>query len=170
MTVTALVPLGVGGGPETCFNALDDNGNQLIDEGCGVAQGQVQVMLAWEAPGVDLDLYVTDPNGEIAVHGAATRSGLTRTSDCPDAESDCHTQAYEGVYLEEVDALPGKYQVRLRLEERPAEQSPIFATLSIRQPQGTQGYRLEFYQEGQEARLTFDVVGEKKPSPKKRSK
>ncbi len=167
--VTPLESLGVSGGAEICFNALDDNGNQLIDEGCGVPQGQIQVMLAWQAPGVDLDLYVTDPNGEIAVHQAATRSGLTRTSDCPDPESDCHVQNYEGVYLEEADALPGRYQVRVRLEERPAERSPLIANLSVRQPLATKAYRLEFSQEGQEALLTFEVAGEKKHADKKRS-
>ncbi len=167
--VTPLESLGVSGGAEICFNALDDNGNRLIDEGCGVPQGQIQVMLAWQSPGVDLDLYVTDPNGEIAVHQAATRSGLTRTSDCPDPESDCHSQNYEGVYLEEADMLPGRYQVRVRLEERPADGSPLIASLGVRQPLETKAYRLEFSQEGQEALLTFEVAGDEKRADKKRS-
>ncbi|MCS6798328.1 MAG: hypothetical protein NZ898_07335 [Myxococcota bacterium] len=50
------------GGAEQC-NGLDDNCNGQIDEGCGYASGAIQITLAWGS-GADLDLYVTDPNGE----------------------------------------------------------------------------------------------------------
>src|SRR5256885_1157700 len=43
-------------GPERCFDARDDNCNGIIDEGCGVASGLVQFVIAWDAPGADVDL------------------------------------------------------------------------------------------------------------------
>ena len=50
------------GASETC-NALDDDCNGIIDDGCGYETGAVQVTVAWDS-GADLDLYVTDPSGE----------------------------------------------------------------------------------------------------------
>ena len=43
-------------------NALDDDCDGRIDEGCGWESGPIQVTLAWSS-GADLDLYVTDPSG-----------------------------------------------------------------------------------------------------------
>src|SRR6516162_5067159 len=34
-------------GPELCFNAVDDNCNGVIDEGCGMATGPLQFTVAW---------------------------------------------------------------------------------------------------------------------------
>jgi hypothetical protein len=47
---------------ETC-NALDDDCNGVIDDGCGYETGGVQITVAWDS-GADIDLYVTDPSGE----------------------------------------------------------------------------------------------------------
>ena len=38
----------VVGTAERCFDATDDNCNGLIDEGCGLNAGEVQLMVAWE--------------------------------------------------------------------------------------------------------------------------
>lgn len=50
------------GAHETC-NALDDDCNGIIDDGCGYQTGAVQVTVSWDS-GADIDLYVTDPSGE----------------------------------------------------------------------------------------------------------
>jgi hypothetical protein len=63
-------------GPELCFNARDDNCNGIIDEGCGVHTGLVQFIIAWDEPQADVDLLVTDPNGELVEVGATSQSGL----------------------------------------------------------------------------------------------
>ena len=60
------------GAQEQC-NGLDDNCNGANDEGCGYSSGQLQVTLAWNT-GADIDLYVTDPNGETIYYGSNTSS------------------------------------------------------------------------------------------------
>jgi hypothetical protein len=47
---------------ESC-NALDDDCNGVIDDGCGYETGGVQITAAWDS-GADIDLYVTDPSGD----------------------------------------------------------------------------------------------------------
>jgi len=49
-------------GAEEC-NAIDDNCNGAIDEGCGYSTGGVQITISWNS-GADIDLYVSDPSGE----------------------------------------------------------------------------------------------------------
>jgi tRNA (guanosine-2'-O-)-methyltransferase len=128
-------------GVEQCFNARDDNCNGIIDEGCGVATGLVQFAVAWSEPGADVDLEVTDPNGELAEVGRASKSGLVKDRDCPGKTSACRGQNMENVYLEEGDALRGKYRVRVRLEKLGGENPPIRVMLGARV--GPKTYSLE---------------------------
>ena len=46
---------------EAC-DALDNNCDGRIDEGCGWGSGALQVSASWNT-GADIDLYVTEPNG-----------------------------------------------------------------------------------------------------------
>ncbi len=152
------------GGAETCFNGLDDNRNLLIDEGCGVAQSEVQFVLAWKEPGSDLDLYVSDPDGHLAVSDGTTELGLTLSADCPRESKECGDQSYENAYLEQPDPAGGTYRVRVRLETMPPRREEMEATLGVRTPKGTTGHRMVFYAEGQEVFFTFEVP---KPPRKK---
>ncbi len=145
------------GGAEVCFNGLDDNQNRLIDEGCGVAQSEVQFALAWTEPSADLDLYVSDPEGHLAVSDGTTSLGLTLSADCPEEKKNCHGQNFENAYLEQPDPAPGTYRVRVRLEKLPAQLDRVEATLGVRTPKGTTGHQLVFYSEGQELFLEFEV-------------
>ncbi len=158
-TVEAIRAHGLGGA-EICFNGLDDNGNLLIDEGCGVAQSEVQFALAWAEPTADLDLYVSDPDGQLAVADAATSLGLALSADCPKESKTCGGQNFENVYLEQPDPAPGMYRVRVRLEKIPQTSELVEATLGVRTPKGTTGHRMVFYSEGQEVFLEFEVPGD----------
>ncbi|MFO0564454.1 MAG: hypothetical protein U0263_02270 [Polyangiaceae bacterium] len=129
-------------GPELCFNARDDNCNGIIDEGCGVPTGLVQFVAAWNQPNADVDLEVTDPNGELAEVGRASKSGLLKDRDCPGKSNGCARQNFENVYLEEGDPVRGKYRVRVRLEKLGGENPPISVMLGARV--GPKTYSMEF--------------------------
>lgn len=156
-------------GAETCFNALDDNDNGLIDEGCGVAQSEVQFTLAWSDVMADLDLYVSDPDGHLAVADGTTSLGLTLSADCPKEKKDCEGQNFENAYLEEPNPAPGTYHVRVRLEALPPQASEVVATFGVRLPTGTSAHRMVFFAEGQEAFLKFEVP-ELEPKKKQEQK
>lgn len=47
---------------ETC-NALDDDCDGVIDDGCGYGAGLIQVTAGWDT-GSDIDLYITGPLGD----------------------------------------------------------------------------------------------------------
>jgi hypothetical protein len=120
------------GGPERCFNARDDDGNGLIDEGCGLRTGLVQFVIAWDARTADVDLLVTDPKGELSDVGRPTSSGLVKERDCPGRHDECGGKNYENVYLEKEEARRGTYKVSVRLERLEDEDVPIRVTLGAR--------------------------------------
>ncbi len=129
-------------GPERCFNATDDNCNGILDEGCGVETGLVQVAAAWDEPEVDVDLNVIDPNGELAEVGRTTRAGLVKQRDCPGKDLVCAGFNMENVFLEEGEPLEGKYRVQVRLEKLGGETPPIVVRVGARVGQRT--YAFEF--------------------------
>lgn len=131
----------VPSGPELCFNAIDDNCNGVLDEGCGVHTGSIQFAIAWDDPDADVDLNVIDPNGELVEVGRVTQSGLTKQRDCPGRNNACHGQNMENVYLEEGEPLVGKYSVSVRLERLGKTEPPVVVMLGARVGQKT--YSLE---------------------------
>lgn len=146
---------------EECKNGWDDNANGLIDEGCAVDQGPVQVALSWDDPQVDLDLLVVGPDRELARPLEATSAGLTLSGDCPGKESGCEGNTFEHAVLKEPRSPPGRFWVKVVLDsaERP---EPVRARLGVRSPSGTMAFRLAFFKAGQEVALHFDV-SERKP-------
>jgi len=132
----------VPSGPELCFNAIDDNCNGILDEGCGVHTGAIQFAIAWDDPQADVDLNVIDPNGELVEVGRVTQSGLTKQRDCPGRSNACRGQNMENVYLEDGEPLAGKYAVSVRLEQLGQNEPPIAVMLGARIGQKT--YSLEF--------------------------
>jgi len=129
-------------GPELCFNAIDDNCNGILDEGCGVHTGAIQFAIAWDDPEADVDLNVIDPNGELVEVGRVTQSGLTKQRDCPGRSNACRGQNMENVYLEDGEPLAGKYAVSVRLEQLGQNEPPVLVMLGARIGQKT--YSLEF--------------------------
>jgi hypothetical protein len=111
-------------GLETCFNATDDDCNGLVDEGCGLASGPLQIVVAWDDADADVDLDVVDPNGAQAEVGRTTALGLTKNRDCPGNGEECGGQNLEmvvGVF----DRVPlGRYRLSLLLK-RPSQATRV---------------------------------------------
>lgn len=127
---------------EVCFNALDDNCNGALEEGCGIPAGVVQFMIGWDALRADVDLNVTDPNGELIEAGRVVRSGLIKSRDCPGRRQECGGVNLENVFLEGNKApTRGTYRVSVALESLGGEQPPIWVNLSSRM--GTKHYAFE---------------------------
>ncbi|HTQ04460.1 MAG TPA: hypothetical protein VMI54_11420 [Polyangiaceae bacterium] len=119
-------------GPELCGNALDDNGNGLADEGCGTTTSAVSFLAAWDEPTADVDLRVTDPNGELVEVGRPTESGLVRERDCPGRDGECRGKNLESVYQEQGEPAPGKYVVRILLVSLGGAEPPVRVHFSAR--------------------------------------
>jgi len=143
--------------PEACANAVDDNQNGLIDEGCGLSLGLVQFLAGWSAAKADVDLRVVDPNGDLIEVGRVARSGLTKDRDCPGRASECQGKNLENVYLAEGEPLKGEYRLRLRLESLGGETPPIHVTLGARLGGASRSYdvALETPESEREIRLKF---------------
>src|SRR5580704_12729703 len=84
-------------GPELCFNAVDDNCNGVIDEGCGIATGPLQFTVAWGDSPADVNLRVTDPSGDFVDddHPSNGAERLRLDRDCP--KDACYGQNIENV-------------------------------------------------------------------------
>ena len=83
-------------GPEICFDAIDNNCNGVIDEGCGVGTGPLQFEIAWP-DGPDVDLKVTyRKKGDTADRPLAE---LTKDKECGRPQNNCHGQNIENVYF-----------------------------------------------------------------------
>jgi hypothetical protein len=128
---------------EQCFNAIDDNCDGLIDEGCGVPSGPLQITLTWGDNPVDLDLSVSDPDGR-RVSRSTRQSGALRfdrncpEEDCGDAsqETVVGTEPAAGLYLVEVRSLVGAAR-------KSAPRYPVRATLGVRYFERNLSFTLE---------------------------
>lgn len=124
---------------EICGNAVDDNGNGLAEEGCGIPGGLVGFVAAWDEPTADVDLRVIDPSGELAETGRPTGSGLVKERDCPGRDGECRSRNIENVYLERGEILRGDYRVHLRLVSIGGEEPPIEVRFAARLGQKSYG-------------------------------
>ncbi|HTM44588.1 MAG TPA: hypothetical protein VL137_06510 [Polyangiaceae bacterium] len=154
---TGLYQACVPSGPEHCLNARDDNCNGIADEGCGLASGTVQFLMAWDLPGADVDLYVSDPNGEQAEVGQLTGQGFTKERDCPGRRNDCHGVTLENVYLAADHPVPhGHYTARVRLQKLGPEDGPAHIDLYARFGTQSQAQRFTLEKPGDERQFSFD--------------
>jgi tRNA (guanosine-2'-O-)-methyltransferase len=118
-------------GPEICFNAVDDNCNGVIDEGCGSQTGVLQFMIAWGDSPADVDLLVTDPGGaRVSKTNRTVTSGLQYEKNCP--EEGCHGQNVENVFFEGNEPPRGRYVVEVKLADPKGADLPVKVHLSAR--------------------------------------
>ena len=100
-------------GPEICFDAIDNNCNGVIDEGCGVGTGPLQFEITWPE-GSDVDLKVTYYRKK----GETERplAELTKDKECGRPQNNCHGQNIENVFFAGDRPPPGVYVVEIKLD------------------------------------------------------
>jgi tRNA (guanosine-2'-O-)-methyltransferase len=145
-------------GPELCFNAVDDNCNGIIDEGCGEPTGSLQFTIAWASPTPDVNLVVVTPAGDRVPsdRSHATASGFHLDHDCP-ADDGCNGQNEEDVYFDGISGLVpprGHYTVEISLVDLHGGDAPVKVRFGARLGPRVVGFDVEL-SPGQDAKKTF---------------
>ena len=115
-------------GLERCFNATDDDCNGLVDEGCGLPDGDVALLAAWEDNPADLDWTLFVPGGK-KLDKQAKRAGAFRyVKDCPEG---CFGQNVEAIVTDGTPAR-GVYRAELRLKGAVGVELPVRVHVAAR--------------------------------------
>lgn len=149
---TACAPTGL----EKCFDAVDNDCNGVIDEGCGVHTGALQFAIAWDQ-GSDVDLVVTDPKGEVGRVGQTTATGLSKDMECGDPHDSCHGQNLENVYSTGDRAAAGRYEARVKLVKINEAAPPIRVRFSAKMGARIVTMNLELSLDDREKAFAFTV-------------
>jgi tRNA (guanosine-2'-O-)-methyltransferase len=130
-------------GVERCFNATDDDCNGLVDEGCGLPDGDVALLAAWDDNPAALDWVLYLPGGK-KLDKVSKRTGAFRyVKDCPES---CFGQNVDAIVSSEGTPARGTYRAELRLKTAVGAEMPVHVHLALRF-----GSRVE------SAELTFDL-------------
>lgn len=115
---------------ELCFDAVDNDCNGLVDEGCPGYRNTgnaVQLTLAWKHP-VDLDMRVHAPDGSLVDASTRESGALVFDKDCSGAKAgvdDCPAGKVENVVIPEGRAVPkGRYKVSVELADPRGQKVP----------------------------------------------
>lgn len=140
-------------GPELCFNAIDDNCNGVIDEGCGEQTGALQFTIAWNAAAADVNLVVVPPSNERVSSERTRASGFHLDRDCP-GEEGCGGQNVENVFYDGPEPPRGHYLVEISLGELHGAAPPIAVRFGARLGARTVGFDTQLAP-GDDAKKTF---------------
>jgi tRNA (guanosine-2'-O-)-methyltransferase len=151
---TTLVQACTPTGPELCFNAVDDNCNGVIDEGCGVQTGLLQFTIAWSASAADVNLALLTPAHEhVTERSRSSPSGFHLDRDCP-ADDKCNGQNVENVFFDGIEPPRGRYTVEIVLVDPHGATLPVGVRFGARLGARTVGLDLELGT-GDDAKKTF---------------
>ncbi len=158
---TTLVEACTPTGPELCFNAIDDNCNGVIDEGCGSRTGLLQFEIAWDAADADVNLSVTTPDGDIVSSQTrqAPPNGFHLDRDCPGKEG-CGGQNVDNLYFDGSEGEPprGHYVVTIALGDLHGASPPVRARFGARLGSRTVGFYVNLAPGDDEKKsFSFDV-------------
>jgi tRNA (guanosine-2'-O-)-methyltransferase len=143
-------------GPELCFNAIDDNCNGVIDEGCGIGTGLLQFTVAWPEAKADVDLIVTDPSGDrVSESNRSSSGGLRLDRDCPG--ENCNGQNIENIFFEGNDPPRGHYNVEIRLTDAHDSPMPIHVRFGARVGSRTFGADVELTRTEEKKVFAFEI-------------
>jgi tRNA (guanosine-2'-O-)-methyltransferase len=152
---TELVQACTPTGPELCFNAIDDNCNGVIDEGCGEDTGLLQFTIAWGASPADVNLAVATPTGERipSEHSRATEGGFRASRDCP-GDDGCGGQSVENVSFGGLEPPRGHYSVEIVLGDLRGAETPVKVRFGARLGARVVGFDVDLTP-GDDARKSF---------------
>jgi tRNA (guanosine-2'-O-)-methyltransferase len=146
-------------GPELCFNAVDDNCNGVIDEGCGEETGVLQFTIAWGSSRADVNLALETPD-HVRVHQPQARptgaAGCTLDRDCPRADT-CRGQNVENIHCEAPEPMPGHYVVEITLGQLNGAEEPVKVHFGARLAGRTTGFDVMLSTEEPKKTFSFDV-------------
>ncbi|MEO7111383.1 MAG: hypothetical protein ABI183_13175 [Polyangiaceae bacterium] len=155
---TKLVAACTPTGPELCFNAIDDNCNGIIDEGCGQNTGQLQFMIAWGDSKANVDLEVDGAAGKVNVDNRSAQSGLKYEKDCPNnvGGESCNGQNVENIYMDgTADPPKGQYTIHAKLTALNGAPVPVLVRWGARVGSRSYGADLELTKEGEVKTFSF---------------
>ncbi|HXX70262.1 MAG TPA: hypothetical protein VEK07_23990 [Polyangiaceae bacterium] len=152
---TTLVQACTPTGPELCFNAIDDNCNGVIDEGCGEPTGVLQFTIAWGDSPADVNLTLVTPAQERvpSPRSRSTPTGFHIDRDCPNDEG-CGGQNVENVYFDGLDPPRGRYKAEIDLADPHGAELPVKVRFGARIGGRVLGFDLELTP-GDDAKKTF---------------